>query len=62
MFWVTIGYNFKSNLVIFTKSVKCDTYIEEAIKGPQLKAWSDYRYGPGDRVFQQDNARPHLHH
>lgn len=59
MIWGAIGYNFKSNLVIFTQSVNSQTYINQAIKGSRLKEFADYTYGPGNWVFQQDNARPH---
>ncbi len=59
MIWGAIGYNFRSNLVVFTKSVNSDVYISQAIIGSNLKATADYVYGNRGWIFQQDNARPH---
>lgn len=60
MIWGAIGYNFKSNLVFFDRSVNSDTYYNNAILGSHLKANADYVYGLNGWFFQQDNARPHV--
>ena len=60
MIWGAIGYNYKSNLVFFNRSVNSDTYYNNAILGSHLKANANYVYGLNGWFFQQDNARPHV--
>lgn len=60
MIWGGIGYNFKTNLVIFSKGVNAETYINEAIIGSNLKREADYRFNINNWCLQQDNARPHV--
>ena len=59
MIWGGTGYNFRTHLVIFTKSVNKIVYINEAIKGSNLKVEADSHFGTNNWVLQQDNARPH---
>lgn len=59
MIWGGIGYNFRTNLVIFTKSVNKIVYINEAIVGSNLKVEADTHFGTNNWVLQQDNTNPH---
>lgn len=59
MFWGGIGFNYKTPLMFFTESVTSKSYIDVAIKGSNLKATADMRFGKNHWMLQQDNARPH---
>ena len=45
MIWGGIGNNFRTNLVIFTRSVNKNVYINEAIKSSNLKEIADAAFG-----------------
>lgn len=59
MIWGGIGFNFKTDLIFFTKGVNSTTYINEAIVGSHLKYKADMAFGPHNWLLQEDNARPH---
>ncbi len=59
MIWGGIGFNFKTDLIFFTKGVTSETYIKEAIVGSHLKYRADLAFGPQNWLLQEDNARPH---
>lgn len=51
MIWGVIGYNYRSNLVIFNQSVNSDIYVQQAIIGLQLKITAYWNL-----ISQQDKA------
>ena len=59
MIWCAIWWNFKSNLVIFDKSVNSEVYIDDVIFNSNVVEDADARWGVGNWIFQQDNAPSH---
>lgn len=60
MIWGAIGHNFKSKLVFIQGNVTGDVYFDEIICGSGLLEDADQRWGLGNWILQQDNARPHV--
>lgn len=59
MIWGAIGWNFKSQIVIFDGSVNSERYIEDVIFGSDVIEDADRCWGVGKWIFQQDNAPAH---
>jgi transposase len=60
MIWGAVGYNFKSSLHFVTDgTVTGAYYFDQVISGIFLHE-ANRRYGEGNWILQQDNARPHI--
>lgn len=56
LIWSAIGWNFKSQLIFFEKSVKSENYIDDVILNSDFVDVADRCWGFGKWIFQQDNA------
>ncbi len=60
MIWGGIGYNFKTNLVIFSKGCLGRNLYQRSNNWKNLKREADYRFNINNWCLQQDNARRYV--